>query len=159
MLKIIFLDIDGVLLPFPKTEEYDTLFPRCTVEALSYLRKETGAELVLSSTWRVRKDFIADIIDCLRGLQVENFDSFYDITDPNMHSERQWEIAKWLEDHRHEHDDIVWLALDDEDLLQGDANAKHRTAFEGHVIRTSSHIGLTMEDAKRGGELWKKQMP
>ncbi|KAL3924800.1 MAG: hypothetical protein SGARI_005965, partial [Bacillariaceae sp.] len=131
MLKAIFLDIDGVLLPFPKTEEYETLFPRHTVEALTFLLEETGAELILSSTWRARQDFIADIIDCLQGFKM-NIDSFYDTTDKNMHSERQWEIAKWLDDHRKEHGRIVWLALDDEDLLHGDANAKHRAAFEGH---------------------------
>ena len=158
MLKVIFLDIDGVLLPFPKTDEYDTLFPQRTVEALDYLLKETGAELVLSSTWRVRTPFIAQIIDCLKGFGM-TIDWFHDITDPTMHSERQWEIAKWLEDHRQEQGDIVWLALDDEELLEGEANEKFRAAFQGHVIKTASHVGLTMEDAKRGVELWKQQLP
>jgi hypothetical protein len=86
-------------------------------------------------------------------------DSFYDITDIHMHSERQWEIAKWIQDHhRKGHETIVWLALDDENLLDGEANQKHRAVFEGHVIQTDSKIGLTMADVKRGVELWKRQL-
>jgi HAD domain in Swiss Army Knife RNA repair proteins len=159
VLKVLFLDIDGVLLPFPNIEDHNALFPRSTVQALQYLLQETGAELVLSSTWRVRQDFVHDIIECLQhyGVQIEQF---YGITDPTMHSERQWEIAKWLSDHHHHSpvDKIVWLALDDENLLDGDANQKYRNLFEGHVIQTKSDKGLTMDDVKKGLELWKKQI-
>lgn len=154
VLNVIFLDIDGVLLPFPKIENHDALFPPATVRSLQYLLQETGADLVLSSTWRVRPDFVQDIVDCLQGYGVK-IEGFIDITDPNMHSERQWEIAKWLVDHKTDH--IVWLALDDENLLDGDANRKYRELFEGHVIQTKSHVGLTMEDSVKGVEFWKKQ--
>ncbi|KAL3902311.1 MAG: hypothetical protein SGILL_010869 [Bacillariaceae sp.] len=144
---------------FKNTTEYDALFPRSTVEALQFLLNETGAELILSSTWRMRKDFMQDILECLQSFGVK-IDKFYDITDPTMHSERQWEIAKWLDDHRQKGSggEIVWLALDDENLLDGEANEKHRAHFEGHVVQTISEVGLTMEDGKRGLELWKRQL-
>jgi hypothetical protein len=172
VLKIIFLDIDGVLLPFPNIPEdhenkSNVVFPSSTVHALKYLVEETGAELVLSSTWRVRQDFIQDIIECLQGYGMK-MDRFYDITDPNMHSERQWEIAMWLSSFtssssssssNHKADNqIIWLALDDENLLDGDANRKYCHMFEEHVIQTQSDKGLTMEDAIRGIQLWKKQL-
>jgi hypothetical protein len=48
--------------------------------------------------------------------------------------------------------------LDDENLLDGDANRKYCHMFEGHVIQTQSDKGLTMEDAIRGIQLWKKQL-
>ncbi|KAG7361228.1 hypothetical protein IV203_036328 [Nitzschia inconspicua] len=159
MLKILFLDIDGVLLPFPKKEDHDNdaLFPQSTVQALQHLLKETGAELVLSSTWRVRPDFVHDIVVCLQEYGV-GIQRFLDITDPNMHSERQWEIAKWLTDHQQPGSTIVWLALDDENLLDGDANQRFRKVFEGHVVQTKSDVGLTMEDAIRGLDLWNNQL-
>jgi hypothetical protein len=176
LLKIIFLDIDGVLLPFPTTtttttkEDHEdenniatqSLFPSSTVHALKYLLDETGADLVLSSTWRVRPDYRQDVVDCLQQGYGIKMDQFYDITDPNMHSERQWEIAQWLQlqssNDQADQPIIIWLALDDENLLDGDANQKYRQMFEGHVIQTMSDVGLTMEDAIRGVQLWKKQL-
>ncbi len=159
ILKVIFLDIDGVLLPFPKDENSGSeLFPASTLKPLqTLLQAADGAKLVLSSTWRVRKDFIQDIVDCIQGFGI-NFDGFFDITDPNMHSERQWEIERWLSNNQQKYDKIVWLALDDEELLEGDDNEKFRSLFEGHVIKTESRKGLTMDDVKDALNLWKKQL-
>ena len=42
----------------------------------------------------------------------------------------------------------AWIALDDEELMEGTANDRHRTVFEGHVIKVRSHVGLTMENAQ-----------
>jgi len=155
-LKVIFLDIDGVLLPFPNDNSSDNLFPVSTLRSLQCLLKETdGAKIVLSSTWRVRKDFIQDIVNCLQSFGIE-FEGFFDVTDPNMHSERQWEIQQWLSK-QNDYEKVVWLALDDEDLLDGAANEKYRRIFQGHVIRTESHKGLTMNDVKDAVKLWKLQ--
>mmetsp|Transcript_12101 Transcript_12101/g.21266 ORF Transcript_12101/g.21266 Transcript_12101/m.21266 type:complete len:129 (-) Transcript_12101:99-485(-) len=120
------------------------------------LKKTEGAKLVLSSTWRVKDEFVQDILNCLRsfGLSMERF---YDITDPQYHSERQWEIAKWLSEHQ-DGRKVVWLALDDENLLDGAANEKFREQFQEHVVQTESHVGLTMKDAKKAVELWKAQL-
>ena len=156
MMKIIFLDIDGVLLPFPNNDESSyggALFPRSTVEALMYLMKEAeGCQLVLSSTWRVRPDFIEDILNCLRGYGIE-IDSFYDITDPAFHNERQWEIAKWISDHKDLGENLMWIALDDENLLDGEANERYKDQFQGRVVQTKSDIGLTMEDARKAVDI------
>ena len=162
-LKVIFLDIDGVLLPFPKDENSGSeLFPASTLKPLQFLLNEAhGAKLVLSSTWRVRKDFIQDIVDCIKGFGID-FDGFFDITDPNMHSERQWEIERWLSTNRRnngkKYDKIVWLALDDEELLEGEVNQKFRDLFEGNVVKTQSDKGLTMDDANEAMRLWKRQL-
>mmetsp|Transcript_18770 Transcript_18770/g.42684 ORF Transcript_18770/g.42684 Transcript_18770/m.42684 type:complete len:199 (-) Transcript_18770:490-1086(-) len=160
-LKVIFLDIDGVLLPFPKDENSGSgLFPVSTLKPLQHLLKQTpGSKWVLSSTWRVRKDFIQDIIDSIQGFGIE-FEGFFDITDPNMHSERQWEIERWLSNQRKQrkYDKIVWLALDDEELIEGDVNERFREVFEGHVIKTESHKGLTMKDVDDAVESWNNQL-
>lgn len=157
ILKVIFLDIDGVLLPFPRDEDSGSdLFPPSTLNALQSLLKEAqGAKLILSSTWRVQKKFIQDIVDAIQGFGID-FDGFFDITDPNMHSERQWEIERWLSNQRTK--PIVWLALDDEELIEGDSNRRFEKLFQGHVVKTQSDKGLTMDDVKDAMRLWKKQL-
>ncbi|KAL3935614.1 MAG: hypothetical protein SGBAC_008896 [Bacillariaceae sp.] len=156
-LKVIFLDIDGVLLPFPQKEPpEDTLFPTNTMKALDHLLKATQAQLVLSSTWRAQDQFVQDILDDFEkhGLGVTEF---HGMTDKHYHSERQWEIHRWLS----QHDDIqkvCWLALDDEELLEGEENEKLASVFQGHVIKTVSSIGLTKEDVVRGIQLWQAQL-
>ena len=64
-LRLVFLDIDGVLLPFGSgsqageagatqdpAECTDGRFPDSCLAALARILRETGAKVVLSSTWR-----------------------------------------------------------------------------------------------------------
>ena len=102
---------------------------------------------------------------------------FYDITDPDMHSERQHEIYNWLEHHSSggafyrrstetEHGSQIkkrrpidaWVAIDDEELLQGDGNALYAKFFEGHVVKTESSVGLTMADAEEAVAILQLQL-
>jgi hypothetical protein len=152
---IIFLDIDGVLLPFGGNRFKSTcgsLFPDHTTEALSLILQEIdGAKIVLSSTWRVQDRFRKQIIAGLRSYgyayggplsEVE----FTDLTDPDMHGERQHEIHDWLQ--RNPDKVGAWIALDDEELMEGAENAARRAVFQGHVVKTESHIGLTVKNAR-----------
>lgn len=67
MKKIIFLDIDGVLIPSAvkfqyrknhkkgisnNTDEFGHLFHQPCVDALNYIIEKTGAEIIMSSHWR-----------------------------------------------------------------------------------------------------------
>jgi hypothetical protein len=140
------------------------LFPKSTLQALQRLLLATpGSQLVLSSTWRVRDDYIQDILKALQdfGIPIQDF---HGITDPNLHSERQWEIYDWLQKQQQQQltanisQDIIWLALDDEELLDGDVNAKYRNVFSGHVIKTESRVGLTMNDVESAIVLWEAQL-
>ena len=172
-LSVIFLDIDGVLLPFPPTtraqssskQQEQRLFPDCTLQALDTLLSHTGAKLVLSSTWRVREDFRNDILDCFQSYHREQgskslsaVEGFWSWTDVNMHSERQHEIQDWIEKHQPNHlNPIIWLALDDEELVEGEVNAKFKHMFQGHVVKTVSSVGLTKKDVEQGIKLWEAQ--
>jgi hypothetical protein len=40
--------------------------------------------------------------------------------------------------------DIIWLALDDEELLDGDVNEKHQNVFSGQAIKTESRVHSTL---------------
>lgn len=173
---VVLLDIDGVLLPFgnnhddePQSGDYgcltvptsNGLFPDRTLAALSKILEVTGAVVVLSSTWRVRADFREDILAAFRdygdsfGGPLATMSEFYDLTDVNNHSERQWEIHDWCTTNCNRI--RYWVALDDEELVQGDTNLAYRSSFVGRVIKTESSIGLTMKDAQQAIKLFKKQ--
>jgi hypothetical protein len=167
-LCVIFLDIDGVLLPFPPSDDtthqpMKRLFPDNTLQAFDTLIQYTNApHLVLSSTWRVREDFRKDILDCFASyggmLSEYTKRGFWSWTNVELHSERQWEIQEWLQKHQSNYEKpIIWLALDDEELIQGDANARFRHMFEAHVVKPLSSVGLTKQDAEVGIKLWKAQ--
>jgi hypothetical protein len=177
MRRIIFVDIDGVLLPFPRTTNHHhnndddasllLLFPSCTLEPLHRLwrhvtEEEKGripnVEWVLSSTWRVRTSYIRDIEQALSDFGIPL--TFSDRTDPLMHTERQWEIYAWLEQQnlgKGNESSCVWLALDDEELLNEEKNAEHRAFFENHVVFTESHIGLSAANVDTAIKLWDQQ--
>jgi hypothetical protein len=205
---LLFLDIDGVLLPFPADPNVHIpdgrIFPNETLAALSLIleafpkRKisrsdsvfdeesinkgpkknelndttETEVDIVLSSTWRVQKYMRNDIIADFRAYGIgplSTFDEdFYDITDPNLHTERQHEIYEWLQRHSrnihvtHNKNDVsemfAWVALDDEELLHGPTNSSLQPIFDGHVIHCDSQRGLTQEQAMEAIQLLRRQL-
>ena len=147
-MRVLFLDIDGVLLPFgdggPPTES----FPGSCLAAFAFIIEQTRARIVLSSTWRCVPSAKASILrqfnehgGALAGTE------FADTTSLSNHSERQWEIAEWL-DSAAGRGVQQWVALDDEELLDGPALAARRSRFVGHVVKTESHVGLTHELAQ-----------
>ena len=188
-LVIIFLDIDGVLLPFPKAEASippDRLFPTRTVDALALIFQHIPtAQLVLSSTWRVQESFRNDI---LREFEAHNAaaaattactgklpSAFYDVTDVDMHTERQHEIYHWLHQQQEQEKSCfdvdnrgrrrrrrpvsAWVALDDEELLEGLANQRYQSHFaDHHVVKCDSRTGLTMEQAHRAVRMLQQQL-
>lgn len=163
-LVIIFLDIDGVLLPFDYRPPAGLLFPDRTMQALSdILVAIPDAKLVLSSTWRVRQEYIRSILEELNRFGFEYGGpllsvNFYDVTNVHRHSTRQEEIYQWLVEHDTSTIAVkAWVALDDEDLVQGDENAAHASVFQGHAVLTDSHVGLTDRDAQTAITLLQKQ--
>lgn len=156
---IIFLDIDGVLLPFPNALESTcgAIFPDSTLQALSrILEAIPEALLVLSSTWRAQKSMIDDIIESFRlygyayASPLAQVTSFYDLTDTSYHDERQYEIYRYLQ----KYPPRAWIALDDEDLLL----ERYRKTFQERAIAVSSPVGLTDADADEAIRLLQKQL-
>ena len=102
---VVFLDIDGVLLPFgdgaPPTEA--DRFPDEGLAALSHLIAATGARIVLSSTWRASTDAQNAILANFARYAAEHggplgaIEAFRETTSLTFFSARQREIHQWLQ--------------------------------------------------------------
>ena len=111
-MKVIFLDIDGVL----NSDEYfdrieglnmQGIENQVDVEKIKLIKKaveETGAKVVLSSSWRYKRN-----AQYLKQLLFEH-DIFVDST-PYLNNERGIEIKEWLKEHPDTEDFVI---LDDE---------------------------------------------
>lgn len=135
-MKIIFLDIDGVLCTRScygkgKDNRWDAYMfdPKC-VAVLNFILQETGAEIILSSDWRHQYT-----LQEMREIFAHNFvmkgpigftPSSKTYTAMNLEGGRVDEIKMWLTMHAWKND-IKWVAVDDLDM-----SLKHDD--EGNVI-------------------------
>ena len=111
-MKVIFLDVDGVL----NSDEYfdkirklgiQGIEREVDIEKIKLLKKaidKTGAKVVLSSSWRYTKyaQYLKELLS--------NYDIYVDST-PFIENERGLEIKKWLSDNQDVEDFVI---LDDE---------------------------------------------
>lgn len=138
-MKIIFLDIDGVLNVYGReSDEFGYLFHKKFEDNLRWIISETDAKIVLTSSWRyagierIREMWIyrglpgevIDItIDCYLLVGEGKFE-FYDEVN------RGDEIQDWLDDHNSEIDSYV-IIDDENDMLN------HQ---RGNFVRTANNI-------------------
>jgi hypothetical protein len=156
-MKVIFLDIDGVLnvevfinafwmickigkLSRPEAKQlfkvemrdkYGNLFCPTTINALKYLIEETGAKIVISSTWRASGLKIMQEMWKHRELPGE----IIDITPFSESRERGYEIEEWL---KHNPVDNYVIIDDDRDMLP-----EQQDSF----VKTDPIYGLTLSKA------------
>lgn len=158
-MKVVFLDIDGVLntLRSMTAQKKSRPFDREAVAALNRLLRETGARIVVSSTWRigplVQRGEAAAVAQMDEILTLEGMppglvvgvtpDGAQPIPGQPEHSvggriwyhavPRRDEIARW----RAAHPEVTaWVALDDD----GDAGPEN-------LIHCDDCVGLTEADA------------
>ncbi len=166
-MKIIFLDIDGVLNPvhymnamykmwkasfneIKSHDQYGQLFFYHNVNALEHIINSTDAKIVISSTWKLaglgemrslwlHRDLPGEIIDITPREQeiVESGEAEF----YDMVC-RGTEIATWIKTNNFTGSYVI---IDDtEDML------KEQDPF---FVRTNSNIGLTFKDAERAIEI------
>eukprot|EP00906_Rhabdomonas_costata_P034651 RCo048736 len=123
-MKVVFLDIDGVLHPVTGGE----CFLPCCMDRLRRIVETTGAQIVLSSSWR---GIPTNVDHVNANLQEHGIPKVIGKTSKG--SRRAHQIACWLEHHP---EVTHYVILDDADL-----SAESR--FAGHVVRTASQVGLT----------------
>jgi uncharacterized protein YaaR (DUF327 family) len=125
-MKIIFLDIDGVL------NNYNTLGERLSwesdsVKILNRIIKETGAEIVLSSTWRKLKSY--------RNIIKNDMKINYIGKTPSLYKKRGIEIQTWLDENP---------GVEKFVILDDDSDMEH---LMPHLLQTDGEFGLTNEIA------------
>ena len=156
-MKIIFLDIDGVLNVIPEGyDEYGGIFHSNFVDNLKRIIDETGAKIVISSTWRfgglermqdmwkfrnLPGEVIDITIDCYQIVE-EGRAEFFDQV------ERGHEVQEWIDSHSGIESYVI--LDDDNDFL---------TSQRGNFVRTANNInhpdcidigyGLTTECANK----------
>jgi len=132
-MKVLFLDIDGVLNSYQNPGGLYAM-SRSKLRLLSFVIKTTGAEIVLSSTWRKRPDSYQRAKTKLgyRGLRILDKTPDY----LGIRTCRGDEIQFWLK----EHPSVKTYAIVDDD---GDMLLSQRPYF----VQTNGDVGLTMDDA------------
>jgi HAD domain in Swiss Army Knife RNA repair proteins len=163
MNKIIFLDIDGVLNPqhymnclhkiwkasfseIKSQDDFGDLFFEHNCDALQMIVDATGADIVISSTWRLAGGIkmkelwmhrkLAGKIIGITPTEVQVVESgkaeFYDAVCRGM------EIAHWIDTNNFKGNYVI---IDDtEDMLK---------LQEPFFVKTNSWVGLTYKDAKK----------
>jgi hypothetical protein len=150
-MKVIFLDIDGVMnnlesLRFPRTKvecsthSYSAAHPAC-VEALNLITRETDVRLVISSTWRgIGMQVLFEVFRAwgVKGMIAGR------TPDGSRQSGRVWaapergdEIKQWLETYQGV---TSFVILDDGDDMG---------ELKPNLVQTNYEIGLTTADADR----------
>jgi hypothetical protein len=138
---ILFLDLDGVLIPHPdaETEAGKASFSPSSISALNHITKVSNARIVVSSMWRFFSEW-EGLCRILRdeGVEGELIDhlalEFPEEDEPSCRGE---EIVHWIRDNEFNGKLVV---LDDEYDL---------TPFQDFHVCTDTTIGLTLEDADK----------
>lgn len=138
-MKIIFLDIDGVLNVYCEgRDQFGCTFHTNFVENLRNIIDKTGAKIVISSSWRTDgldvmkelwkyRDLPGDVIDVTPDpydLIKEGKFEFYDQV------ERGHEIQDWLDNHKEVTNYVI--IDDDNDMLDNQRENFVRTANNNH---------------------------
>lgn len=161
-MKVIFLDIDGVInsnfwLESHEKEISDgTLIDKDKVELLAKIVHKTGAELVMHSGWRfwfdndmkpIRKE-AQNLIDLLLDSGLSIYSMTPDLTTEEIRKTKMFskvkasEIFLWLKQNPNID---KWIVMDDIDL--------HNDELGIRQIRTNAKIGLTEKDADKAIEM------
>lgn len=149
-MKIVFLDIDGVILPVGALKEVDVPdlfkdpFPhldlmasRVSQEAVAKVRElceETGAKLVLISSWRrfFPREFNRAFLKKIGLMDLFHKDWSAGL---KFSSEKMHDVGFWLDDHKRVGDNYIVI---DDDM--------RAYAIEDKIVRPVSNVGFTGKD-------------
>lgn len=149
-MKIIFLDIDGVLalgLIKRRVTKWGNIyrFDRKAVKLFNELLSETGAEIVLSSDWK-KQHSLEDMREIFKWNGIIKGPISFTVNSPEYEEGennedwaggRAWEIKEYVD----RHGLTNWLALDDLKLHE----SEYSDFFEGHFV----YCGRRMEGVKQ----------
>jgi len=175
-LRVVFLDIDGVLLPAGSMETIivdgvplpvrermsDSDFSAAALSNLRSIIQRTGASVVLSSEWRRSEAMRNSVGVVLRGNDLPQVRDWTEVltvrpelqrSDPAISwcERRAREITGWLKAHP---EVTAWVALDDLDFNWADSHRVHGTQLmKARSVKTDPKRCLTEEDAERAVQI------
>jgi hypothetical protein len=141
-MKVLFLDIDGVLNNFKDRNFGEQLSPSSCQSLNKILEKVPDLKIVISSSWRLwGTDYMADLLD-KNGVK-DAKDKVIACTG-NEQGIRGYQIQCWLD----RHDEVKnFVILDDESDMG---------PLLTHLVKTNGFVGLTTADAARAIEVLSK---
>ena len=153
MMKVIFLDIDGVLntgYRNGKKDKYGYAFDPAAVANLAHIIDETGADIIISSSWKfygvpkLRKmweirNLPGTILDITPNTVSDEMLLNANLDEMELGVCRGNEIKEWLSKHKGEVSNYVIIDDFDDLLLEQ----------EEHTVLTDSLIGITEFDAEK----------
>ncbi|KEG14164.1 hypothetical protein DQ04_00591050 [Trypanosoma grayi] len=140
--KIVFLDCDGVVSPL-----CGKLFAAKQMDLLRHILTETGAKIVLSSSWRMTEFGRSEVAT---QLVKHHMPTFISCTPFFPDKPRSVEILSWVDANKERYNVVNFVALDDINLP---ATAPNREFFARHAIVTNAFTGLTESCAKEAVRL------
>jgi hypothetical protein len=131
-MKIVFLDVDGCLNMHTSGGMY--ALNRKRLQLLEKLIKETGAHIVLSSTWRKDVKALKKLSRNFRyrGLKIYDVTPDFSFQENGERAYRGHEIQKWLNDHP----EVEQYVIIDDDNGMLDSQLRN-------FIQTDGNVGLT----------------
>merc|ERR1712216_459944 len=132
-------DVDGVLHATSASVK-GKFTPSC-MQALARIIRTTGADIVLSSSWRTSEGAIAEVN---KALSTHGLKAVIGCT-PILAVAREQEVCRWLDEH---HGEVArWIAIDDIDLARNHVICECSKRMQGHFVHTNPNTGLTEADA------------
>lgn len=142
-MKVIFLDIDGVLNLIPQgRDEFGDCFHPHLVENLRHVIERTGAAIVISSTWRMN-----GLSEMKRMWEMRDLPGIVIDVTPFLNTPRGEEIAEWLR----ENPVTDYAIIDDDiDMLPEQMHRFVKTSGNhDHEDKVDIGYGLTKKCAEK----------
>jgi hypothetical protein len=156
--KVIFLDFDGPMVPIraywlPNQTKPAEVFDPVAVSLLNKLIEDSGAKLVISSSWRIMgRDRVVEVLS-KNGIDPDHLHDDWE-TPRKFTSQRIHEIPLWLADHPEVTHSV---AIDDESLnVEFIPNAVQADTYEGFSLRNYLEARIYL-DAYQEGEVQQKE--
>lgn len=147
-LKILFLDVDGVLNnPSTKWDDQHCGIDNEMLKYLKYIVLRTGCKIVLSTTWRLSENAKTVLLHTLKTRADLNIDDLVIGQTPSLKKHgghRTHEIGEYLRLNAYRFNVVSWCAVDDLSLHKYDEFS--RRFMSGHFVRTDKRVGLTPDN-------------
>ena len=150
-IKVLFLDIDGVLNTMPKLPQSNSnqnnniqsneqhFFAEIRIKRLKQIIDTTKCKIVLSSSWRKRESAKKLLWEKLQSVNID-YNLYYIGDTPSLNETRSFEIYQYV-NNSNEYKIINWCAVDDMDLESH--NDKYGKYMKNHFVSLPVYLSVS----------------